>query len=859
MAAERENRNDSLLQAISAPELSPLFWRSDRVDVESAWYGHVPFAHWIVHALGPRCIVELGVHNGVSYAAFCRAVQREGLAAKCVAVDTWTGDEQTGFYQQDVFAGLRDYHDARFGTFSTLIRRSFDDALELLADGSIDLLHIDGRHGYSEVRHDFDSWRCKLSDRAVVLLHDTNVHEAGFGVWRLWSELRRQFPGFEFLHAHGLGVLVVGAECPPSVAALAGLCDQRTIGALRERFAQLGERCVLQAQVKLLEQQRGEQAVRHQEALVHLRAAETALAMAQSDLETARLAPAGDAADGGGRPIATLSHWHPPPWNAALWISPDWDTAGAKRLADAQAAMERIRRSGFWRATEPVRTGVCRLPPGVQPPVRLALRTVWRLLTPQLNPLRRALAGLTPDGGKALIRPSPGLEPTVCYISGEPDTPGATYRVHRYTATCNAIGVRTMTLHPDELAGHMAQAGRIDVLIIWRAGWTDVLAAFVSAARQAGARIVFDIDDLMIDPALATTEIIDGIRSQNLTEAQVQALYARVQRTMLAADYCTASTFELAGHIRRYGKTCFVLPNGFDAKTLQLSRMAARRRLAAHPDGLLRIGYAAGSRTHQRDFAQIAPVLPRVLRAHPTCRLVLFRTPHAKLIDLGDFPELERLSGQIEWRDLVGLEELPREIARFDVNLAPLQPDNPFCAAKSELKYFEAALAGVCTVASPVGPYVHAIRHGSNGFLAETHAQWETTLSVLLGDPALRRLVAQTALNSVLWAHSPDRRMQLMRRVLREWHGGADAADAFVVELAQRARQPYASPIVPWGEVAFSVDRLQNSEVTVAVPLYNYAHTVIETLETVRAQTLWPLDLVIVDDARTPAASTACW
>jgi glycosyltransferase involved in cell wall biosynthesis len=533
--------------------------------------------------------------------------------------------------------------------------------------------------------------------------------------------------------------------------------------------------------------------------------------------------------------------------------SPDLHNADAERIADAQAALDRILRSRFWRTTKPLRVGLSHLPPRMQRPVHWTLRAIWRMLTPQLNALRQDLVGRTPDGARQLLR-SPraaSLVPIICYISGEPTTPGATYRVHRYAAACNAIGAHATILHLSDLAAHMAQAERIDLLVIWRAAWTDNLAAFVRAARKAGARVVFDIDDLMIDPALATTDIIDGIRSQGLTETQVQTLYAQLQRTMLAADYCAVSTFELAGHIRRYGKTCFMLPNGFDAKTLQVSRMAARRRLASQPDGLLRIGYATGSRTHQRDFAQIASVLPRILRAHPACRLVLFRTDHARLIDLGDFPDLERLSDQIEWRDLVPLEQLPNEIARFDVNLVPLELDNPFCEAKSELKYFEAALAGVCTVASPVGPYLRAIRNGSNGFLAATPEQWETTLTQLLGDPALRRQVAQTALNTVLWAYGPDRRAQLMRRVLKEWQGGPDGADAFVLELDQRARQANPSPIVPLGQVVFSVDRLQTAEVTVAVPLFNYAHTLIETLESVRTQTLQPLDLIIVDDGST--------
>ena len=75
--------------------------------VESAWYGHVPFAHWLVAAHRPASIVELGAHNGVSYAAFCEAVLREQIDARCLAVDTWQGDRHAGFYGAEVLADLR--------------------------------------------------------------------------------------------------------------------------------------------------------------------------------------------------------------------------------------------------------------------------------------------------------------------------------------------------------------------------------------------------------------------------------------------------------------------------------------------------------------------------------------------------------------------------------------------------------------------------------------------------------------------------------------------------------------------------------------------------------------------------------
>src|SRR5438045_2700612 len=50
-------------------------WRPEHL-AASAWLEHVPFAYWLVKALRPRCFVELGTHWGVSYAAFCQAVER---------------------------------------------------------------------------------------------------------------------------------------------------------------------------------------------------------------------------------------------------------------------------------------------------------------------------------------------------------------------------------------------------------------------------------------------------------------------------------------------------------------------------------------------------------------------------------------------------------------------------------------------------------------------------------------------------------------------------------------------------------------------------------------------------------------
>ena len=37
-----------------------------------SWLGHIPFAFWLVGALRPRTLVELGVHTGNSTAPSCK-------------------------------------------------------------------------------------------------------------------------------------------------------------------------------------------------------------------------------------------------------------------------------------------------------------------------------------------------------------------------------------------------------------------------------------------------------------------------------------------------------------------------------------------------------------------------------------------------------------------------------------------------------------------------------------------------------------------------------------------------------------------------------------------------------------------
>jgi GT2 family glycosyltransferase/glycosyltransferase involved in cell wall biosynthesis len=397
----------------------------------------------------------------------------------------------------------------------------------------------------------------------------------------------------------------------------------------------------------------------------------------------------------------------------------------------------------------------------------------------------------------------------------------AGHRVARYEQAARALGFKSDIFSVAE-ADKFALLLEDAVLVVFcGVPWDAHVADIMLQLRAFGPPILFDMDELLIDPEVGDRD-----------------LAVRIQRTMNEAAFCSASSADLVDRLCRTEKPCFLLPPGFDLPHWRTARRAVRARRAGGASGdKIRIGFFPRSAAEQAAFGLVAAPIARLLAKYPQCRLVLPR-------GAGDFFAGE----QVEWRDRVCVEDLPWELARLDVLMVPAALGE----VADESRFVEAALVGVPTVASATRTMRGVIRDGVTGLLVEE--EWFSGLSRLVEDAALRARIGRDAYLDVLWPYGPERREENFCLVLEQMlHRGRRAAKAFELDL-RRAGRRAALPLIPESETLVAQDRQEMAEVTVVVPLHDYADTIVEALESVRAQSLNLLDLVVVDDASSDAS-----
>jgi hypothetical protein len=140
----------------------------------------------------------------MTFFAACQAAKGQGETGECIAVDSWDGEGDK------LFADFAFLLSTRYPHVGHYVRGQVDDAAWCFEDGSIDLLYIDGCREDAAVKHDFDTWLPKMSDRGVMLLHGTANGESDPGAGDPWTEIEAKHSSWNLRIGRGLGVVYVG-------------------------------------------------------------------------------------------------------------------------------------------------------------------------------------------------------------------------------------------------------------------------------------------------------------------------------------------------------------------------------------------------------------------------------------------------------------------------------------------------------------------------------------------------------------------------------------------------------------------------------------------------------------------------
>lgn len=301
-------------------------------------------------------------------------------------------------------------------------------------------------------------------------------------------------------------------------------------------------------------------------------------------------------------------------------------------------------------------------------------------------------------------------------------------------------------------------ADKFKIFIFHRAIYSQKVAKLIEAVKKQEKEIIFETDDLIFDP-----EYLHWMEYyRNASQVEKKVLEKGIGREILTDFYvkaCTTTTSYLAGILKTYSKKVFIVPNKLSNKDLETAdKIMKHKTYNMKQNGneeknkcfmlhasccVVKIGYFSGTKSHDKDFATITEPLLKIMEKYPNVELFL-----AGPLEISD--EFVKFKNRIKRLPYVSRQKHFKNIAGIDINLAPLEIGNPFCEAKSELKFFEAGILGVPTVAAATRMFQEAIDDGIDGFLAVTEDEWRDKIEKLVIDNNLRIEMSRKAREKVL-------------------------------------------------------------------------------------------------------------
>ncbi len=316
----------------------------------------------------------------------------------------------------------------------------------------------------------------------------------------------------------------------------------------------------------------------------------------------------------------------------------------------------------------------------------------------------------------------------------------AHYRAFNVAEELNLHGIKTVvTMQDNPFLSFFVR--RFAVFVFQRTIVTPKIEKMVNKIKKQHKKIVFETDDLVFD----TTYMHRTDRYKNMSTFEKMQYEKGVGEEILADPYvevCTASTRYIADILKEKGKKVFLVPNKINRKEEQIAQEIVENTQEREGDDI-RLGYFSGTMGHNRDFATITEALIQILEKYPQVKLFLVGPLETE-------NRLNQFRDRIVQLPMVSREKHYHNIAQVDINLAPLELGDAFCEAKSELKFFEAGIVAVPTVAVANRTFLEAITDGMDGFVARETDEWVEKLSRLIDDEDFRKRMGQKARETAL-------------------------------------------------------------------------------------------------------------
>jgi len=319
------------------------------------------------------------------------------------------------------------------------------------------------------------------------------------------------------------------------------------------------------------------------------------------------------------------------------------------------------------------------------------------------------------------------------------------YRVDQKAEMLALLGYpcETVSWTEFEKARNLIQLSAL--VFFYRVPAEPTVLELMQECKRLNVTTLFDVDDLIFDEALLK-ENINIQRLPKKIQEQVFAGAKTYSKAMCSTDLCSASTPVLAKEMERTtGHKSHIIPNALDKEILHIAKELHRPDRSSQT---VTIVYGSGTSTHDIDFLEAAPALLHILKTYPHVRFVI----HGTLT----LPEsFNAVKTQIKEIPFMPSSEYYQAISRYDINISPLEP-TLFNDAKSNIKFIEASMFKIPTIASPVAEYKAIIEHQKNGLLASDEASWIDAFEYLIHDASRRKSIAEEAYQTTIETYAPE-------------------------------------------------------------------------------------------------------